>query len=95
MYPVVLIDALNVKIREGRVADRPIYVALGINCHSERDVLGLGVGTGGEGAKHWMTVLAELRNRGVRDVCIACCDDSRACRRRSRRSGRRPPSSSA
>ncbi|WP_179849313.1 IS256 family transposase [Actinomadura luteofluorescens] len=74
VYPVVLIDALYVKIREGQVANRPIYAALGINCHGERDVLGLWVGTGGEGAKHWMTVLAELRNRGVRDVCIACCD---------------------
>ncbi|MCW2948561.1 MAG: transposase, mutator type [Actinoallomurus sp.] len=40
----------------------------------ERDVLGLWVGTGGEGAKHWMNVLAELKNRGVADVCIACCD---------------------
>lgn len=74
VYPVVLIDALYVKIREGNVANRPIYVAVGINCHGERDVLGLWVGTGGEGAKHWMTVLAELRNRGVQDVCIACCD---------------------
>ncbi|GAA2171882.1 IS256 family transposase [Actinomadura napierensis] len=74
VYPVVLIDALYVKIREGQVANRPIYVALGINCNGERDVLGLWVGTGGEGAKHWMTVLAELRNRGVADVCIACCD---------------------
>ncbi|TDD91109.1 IS256 family transposase [Actinomadura darangshiensis] len=74
VYPVVLIDVIYVKIREGQVANRPIYVALGINCHGERDVLGLWVGTGGEGAKHWMTVLAELRNRGVADVCIACCD---------------------
>ncbi|TDC77350.1 IS256 family transposase [Actinomadura sp. 7K507] len=74
VYPVVLIDALYVRIREGQVANRPIYVAVGIDCHGERDVLGLWVGTGGEGAKHWMTVLAELRNRGVADVCIACCD---------------------
>lgn len=74
VYPVVPIDALYVKIREGQVANRPIYVAIGINCAGERDVLGLWVGTGGEGAKHWMTVLAELRNRGVADVCIACCD---------------------
>ncbi|MFA1551864.1 IS256 family transposase [Actinomadura chokoriensis] len=74
VYPVVLIDALYVKIREGQVANRPVYVAVGINCHGERDVLGMWVGTGGEGAKHWMTVLAELRNRGVQDVCIACCD---------------------
>ena len=74
VHPVVLIDAIFVKIREGNVANRPIYVAVGINCAGERDVLGLWVGTGGEGAKHWMTVLAELRNRGVADVCIACCD---------------------
>jgi hypothetical protein len=61
-------------IRDGQVANRPIYVVLGINCEGERDVLGLWVGTGGEGAKHWMTVLAELRNRGVADVCIVACD---------------------
>jgi putative transposase len=74
VYPVVLIDALYVKIREGQVANRPIYVALGINCAGERDVLGMWAGTGGEGAKQWMTYLAELRNRGVGDVCIVCCD---------------------
>lgn len=74
VYPVLLIDALQVKIRDGNVVNRPIYVALGINCHGERDVLGLWVGGGGEGAKHWMTILAELKNRGVADVCIACCD---------------------
>jgi putative transposase len=74
VYPVVLIDALYVKIREGQVSNRPVYVALGINCHGERDVLGMWVGTGGEGAKAWMGYLAELRNRGVADVCIACCD---------------------
>ncbi|MGI8336941.1 IS256 family transposase [Actinomadura scrupuli] len=74
VYPVVLIDAIYVKIREGQVANRPIYVALGIDCHGERDVLGMWAGTGGEGAKQWMTYLAELRNRGVGDVCIVACD---------------------
>lgn len=74
VYPVLFIDAIHVKIRDGQVANRPIYVVLGINCEGERDVLGLWVGTGGEGAKHWMTVLAELRNRGVADVCIVACD---------------------
>jgi Transposase, Mutator family len=49
-------------------------VALGINCAGERDVLGLWAGTGGEGAKAWMGMLAELRNRGVEDVCIVACD---------------------
>jgi putative transposase len=74
IYPVLLIDAIFVKIRDGQVANRPVYVALGINCAGERDVLGLWAGTGGEGAKAWMVILAELRNRGVEDVCIACCD---------------------
>jgi putative transposase len=74
IYPVLLIDAIFVKIRDGSVANRPVYVALGINCHGERDVLGLWAGTGGEGAKAWMAILAELRNRGVEDVCIVACD---------------------
>jgi transposase-like protein len=74
VYPVLFVDAIHVKIRDGQVANRPIYVVLGINCEGERDVLGLWVGTGGEGAKHWMTVLTELRNRGVTDVCIVACD---------------------
>ena len=50
IYPVVLIDALVEKIRDGQVANRPVYVAVGINLAGERDVLGLWVGTGGEGA---------------------------------------------
>ncbi|SFT09522.1 Transposase (or an inactivated derivative) [Saccharopolyspora flava] len=74
VYPVMLIDAIHVKIREGQVTNRPIYVVVGINCQGERDVLGLWVGTGGEGAKQWMSVLTELKNRGVADVLIACCD---------------------
>jgi hypothetical protein len=48
---VLLIDAIYVKIRDGQVANRPVYVVLGINCHGERDVLGMWAGTGGEGAK--------------------------------------------
>jgi putative transposase len=75
VYPVVLIDAIVVKIRDGQVANRPIYVAMGINLDGERDVLGMWVGPpGGEGAKFWMTTLTELRNRGVRDTFIVCCD---------------------
>jgi putative transposase len=67
-------ECARTKIRDGQVANRPIYVVLGINCDGERDVLGLWVGTGGEGAKHWMAVLSELKNRGVADVCIVACD---------------------
>ncbi len=75
VYPVILIDAIVVKIRDGQVANRPIYVTMGINLDGERDVLGCWVGpTGGEGAKFWMTVLTELRNRGVQDTFIVCCD---------------------
>ena len=74
VYPVVLIDAIFVKIRDGQVANRPIYVAVGVTLDGQREVLGLWAGTGGEGAKHWAGVLTELRNRGVEDVMIVCCD---------------------
>src|SRR3954452_4838957 len=75
VYPVLLIDAIVVKIRDGQVANRPVYVVLGVNLDGERDVLGLWVGpAGGEGAKFWMSVLTELRNRGVADAFIVCCD---------------------
>jgi len=75
VYPVVLIDAIVVKIRDGQVANRPVYVAMGINLDGQRDVLGMWVGpTGGEGAKFWATVLTELRNRGIADAFVVCCD---------------------
>jgi putative transposase len=75
VYPVILIDAIVVKIRDGQVANRPIYVAMGVNMDGERDVLGMWVGpTGGEGAKFWLTVLTELRNRGITDTFVVCCD---------------------
>ena len=73
LYPVVFIDAIMVKIRDGSVANRPIYVAMAVTMDGDRDVLGLWVGTGGEGAKHWLTVLSEMKNRGVNDVLIVCC----------------------
>jgi putative transposase len=74
VYPVVFIDAIHVKIRDGQVANRPIYVAIGVTCTGERDVLGLWAGDGGEGAKFWLAVLTEIKNRGVADVCIVVCD---------------------
>ena len=74
IYPVILIDAIVVKIRDGQVANRPIYVAIGVTVDGERDILGLWAGTGGEGAKFWMSVLTDLRNRGVRDVFFVVCD---------------------
>jgi putative transposase len=74
VYPVIFIDAIQVKIRDGQVANRPIYVALAVTAEGERDILGLWAGDGGEGAKHWLHVLTELKNRGVGDVCIVVCD---------------------
>jgi putative transposase len=75
IYPVLLIDAIVIKVRDSQVANRPVYVVIGVNMDGERDVLGLWLGpTGGEGAKQWMSMLTELKNRGVADVLIACCD---------------------
>lgn len=74
VYPVVFIDAIFVKIRDGQVTNRPIYVAVGVTCAGERDILGLWAGDGGEGAKFWLSVLTEIKNRGTVDVCILVCD---------------------
>ncbi len=76
VYPVVFIDAIRVKIRDGEVANRPIYVALAVTCEGTRDVLGLWAGAhkDGEGAKYWLRVLTEIKNRGVGDVCMIVCD---------------------
>ena len=74
VYPVVFIEAVQVKISEGRVANRPIYVAIGVTVDGERDILGLWVGAGGEGAKYLAHVLTEIKNRGTKDVCILVCN---------------------
>jgi putative transposase len=75
VYPVVFIDALMVKIRDGVVSNRPVYLAIGIDCEGAKQVLGLWVGPStGESAKFWLSVLSELKGRGVADVCIVCCD---------------------
>jgi len=74
VYPVLFIDAIHVKIRDGQVANRPIYVAVGVTVTGHRDILGLWAGDGGEGAKFWLSVLTEIKNRGTADVCIVVCD---------------------
>jgi transposase-like protein len=76
VYPVIFIDCIHVKIREGNVANRPIYVALAVTVNGTRDLLGLWAGEhgAGEGAKYWLRVLSELKNRGVADVCLLVCD---------------------
>lgn len=73
-YGVVFLDALYVKMRhEGRVENRAVYVAIGINLEGRKDVLGLWT-SATEGAKFWLNVLTELRNRGVRDIYLVCVD---------------------
>jgi putative transposase len=74
IYPVIFLDAIHVKIRDGQVANRPIYVALAVTVDGTRDILGLWAGDGGEGAKYWLHVLTELKNRGVADACMVVCD---------------------
>jgi len=74
IYAAIFIDAIVVKIRDGQVGNRPIYAAIGVTLNGEKDVLGLWAGTGGEGAKFWMSVLTDLKNRGVRDVFFLVCD---------------------
>lgn len=77
VYPVVFIDAIHVKIRDGQVANRPICVALAVTTEGNRDILGLWAGDGGEGAKYWQQVLTEIKNRGVEDVLMLVCDGLR------------------
>jgi transposase-like protein len=74
VYGAVFIDAVVVKIRDGQVANRPIYAAIGVTLDGDKDILGLWAGTGGEGAKFWMAVLTDLRNRGVKDSFFVVCD---------------------
>jgi putative transposase len=75
VYPVLFVDAVYLKIREGQVANRPVYVVLGVTVDGYSDVLGLWVGdSSGESSKFWLRVLTEIRNRGVGDVCMLVCD---------------------
>jgi len=74
VYPVVFIDAIHVKVRDGQVANRAFYCAIGVTVEGKRDILGIWASPGAEGAKFWLNVLTELKNRGINDVCIVCCD---------------------
>ncbi|MBQ0855581.1 IS256 family transposase (plasmid) [Streptomyces sp. BH-SS-21] len=74
VYPVVFIDCVNVKVRDGQVANRPVYMAVAVTAEGQRDILGLWIGDGGEGAKYWLQVLTEIKNRGAADVLMLVCD---------------------
>jgi putative transposase len=74
VYPIVYLDALFVKMRhEGRVGNRAVYVVIGVGLEGQKEVLGLWIADT-EGAKFWLGILTELRNRGVQDIFIACVD---------------------
>ena len=74
LYPIVYLDALQVKIKsEGRIQNKALYLAIGINVHGHKEVLGLWASQN-EGAKFWLGVVTELKNRGVQDIFIACVD---------------------
>lgn len=74
VYPILYLDALQVKVKDqGRVSNKAIYLAIGVNLHGLKEVLGMWTSEN-EGAKFWLSVITELKNRGVRDIFIACVD---------------------
>lgn len=73
IYPIVYLDCIHVKIREGTVRVKAVYLAIGVTIAGEKEVLGLWLAQN-EGAKFWLQVVTELRNRGVQDILIACVD---------------------
>lgn len=74
VWPVVFLDALVIKVREqGVVQNKSAYLALGIGADGRKEILGLWL-EATEGAKFWLKVISELKNRGVEDIFIACCD---------------------
>ncbi len=74
IYPIVYLDALVVKIKEnGHVQNRAVNLAIGVSIEGERDILGMWI-CKNEGAKFWLQVISELKNRGVEDVFIVCVD---------------------
>ena len=74
VWPIVYLDALVIKVRDqGVVRNKSVYIAIGVNLDGMKEVLGLWIETT-EGAKFWTKVITELKNRGVQDILIACCD---------------------
>ena len=74
VYPIVFFDAIRMKIRDdGRVHNKACYLAIGVDLDGQKDVLGIWIEKN-EGAKFWLSVFTELKNRGMHDVLIACVD---------------------
>lgn len=77
-YAILYLDAIVVKIRENaQIINKAVYLAIGVDLEGNKEILGLWIakgGTGAEGAKFWLSIMTELKNRGIEDVFIACCD---------------------
>jgi len=74
LYPIVYLDCIHVKVRDnGMVRTKAVYLALGVNMNGEKELLGIWIAQN-EGAKFWLQVVTELKNRGVQDIFIACVD---------------------
>jgi putative transposase len=74
VYPIVFLDCLVIKVRDnGRVINKSLYFALAVNMDGYKELLGMWISPN-EGAKFWLSVLTEIRNRGVKDILIACVD---------------------
>lgn len=74
LYPIVYMDCIHVKVRDaGAVKNKAVYLALGINLEGDKELLGIWIAQT-EGAKFWLQVVTELKNRGVQDIFIACVD---------------------
>ncbi|PYG83582.1 transposase-like protein, partial [Ruminiclostridium sufflavum DSM 19573] len=74
VYPVVFMDAIHFHVRsEGRIIKKAVYIAIGINMEGFKDVLGMWIGEN-ESAKFWLTVMNDMKNRGIEDILIACVD---------------------
>lgn len=74
VYPIVYLDAIQVKVRsEGKVSNKAIYLAIGLNLKGHKEVLGMWASEN-EGARFWLSVVTELKNRGVKDIFLACID---------------------
>lgn len=74
VYPILYLDAMVVKVKEGKqIINKSLYIAMGVDMDGKKDILGLWLAEN-EGAKFWLGVLNEIKNRGVQDILIACCD---------------------
>ena len=74
LYPILYLDALQVKVKDqGRVSNKAIYLAIGVNMQGLKEVLGMWASEN-EGAKFWLSIITELKARGVKDIFIACVD---------------------